>query len=89
VVLTEADCKPLASYPCIKCGHCLDACPVFLNPQHLGALALAERYDEMTTIHLADCMLCGCCGYVCPSNVPLPQLFKLAKTELKRRSTAA
>lgn len=89
VVLTEADCKPLASYPCIKCGHCLDACPVFLNPQRLGALALAERYDEAAANHLADCMLCGCCGYVCPSNVPLPQLFKLAKTELKRRSAAA
>ncbi len=35
------------SYPCIRCGHCLDACPVFLNPQLLGQLALAERYDEM------------------------------------------
>jgi electron transport complex protein RnfC len=89
VVLSEEETKPVPTYPCIRCGHCLDACPVFLNPQRLGALALAGRYDEMTAAHLADCMLCGSCGYVCPSNVPLPQLFRLAKSELRRRSVAA
>ncbi len=89
VVLTEADCKPVASYPCIRCGHCLDACPVFLNPQLLGSLAMAERWDTMVANHLADCMVCGCCSYVCPSNVPLTQLFRLAKAEVRRRSSAA
>jgi len=89
VVLSAAEVKPQASYPCIRCGHCLDACPVFLNPQLLGQLALKERWDEMETSHLADCMLCGCCGYTCPSNIPLPQLFALAKGALRRRPAAA
>ncbi len=89
VVLTEEDLKPQASYPCIRCGHCLDACPVFLNPQLLGRLAVKERYDEMEQHHLADCMLCGCCGYTCPSNIPLPQLFALAKAALRKRKAAA
>jgi electron transport complex protein RnfC len=84
VVLSEAETKPRASYPCIRCGHCLDACPVFLNPQHLGQLALKGRYEEMEAHHLADCMLCGCCGYTCPSNIPLPQLFALAKAQVRR-----
>ena len=88
VVLTAADTKPTVSYPCIRCGHCLDACPVFLNPQLLGQLALKERWDEMATNHLADCMLCGCCGYTCPSNIPLPQLFQLAKAALRKRPLA-
>jgi electron transport complex protein RnfC len=70
-VLAERECKTQASYPCIRCGHCLDACPVFLNPQHLGKLAAVERFDEMLAHHLNDCMLCGCCSYVCPSNIPL------------------
>ena len=89
VVLTAAETKPTASYPCIRCGHCLDACPVFLNPQLLGQLALKERWEAMEASHLADCMLCGCCGYTCPSNIPLPQLFALAKAALRRRPAAA
>jgi electron transport complex protein RnfC len=61
VVLASAETKPTVSYPCIRCGHCLDSCPVFLNPQLLGQLARKERWEEMETNHLADCMLCGCC----------------------------
>jgi len=89
IVLTDAEVKPQRSYPCIRCGHCLDACPVFLNPQVLGQLAMYERYDEMNEHHLQDCMLCGCCGYTCPSNIPLTQLFALAKTHLRRAPKAA
>jgi len=85
VVLSAAETKPTVSYPCIRCGHCLDSCPVFLNPQILGQLSLKERYEEMAEHHLADCMLCGCCGYTCPSNIPLPQLFALAKAALRKR----
>ncbi|HBH02604.1 MAG: hypothetical protein A2W08_05620 [Candidatus Rokubacteria bacterium RBG_16_73_20] len=89
VVLSAAEVRPQVSYPCIRCGHCLDACPVFLNPQLLGQLAQKERWDEMEANHLADCMLCGCCGYTCPSNIPLPQLFALAKGALRQRQAAA
>ncbi len=88
VVLTEADCKAQETYPCIRCGHCLDSCPVFLNPQLLGGLAMAGRYEEMEANHLMDCMLCGCCSYTCPSNIPLSQLFQLAKTALRQRAVA-
>ena len=89
VVLTARETRPTRSYPCIRCGHCLDACPVFLNPQLLGQLALKGRYEEMEGQHLADCMLCGCCGYTCPSNIPLPQLFALAKVALRKRPAVA
>ncbi len=88
VVLRTSDCRPRETYPCIRCGHCLDACPVFLNPQLLGTLAKAHRYEEMADARLQDCMLCGCCAYVCPSNLPLPQLFQLAKTALRARKAA-
>jgi electron transport complex protein RnfC len=89
VVLSAREVRAQASYPCIHCGHCLDACPVFLNPQHLGKLAAAGRYDEMVTHHLNDCMLCGSCSYVCPSNIPLSQQFAAAKVALRQRKPAA
>ncbi len=88
VVLTDDEVKPQESYPCIHCGHCLDACPVFLNPQLLGSLARIERYEEMAEHHLADCMLCGSCSYTCPSNIPLSQMFALAKAALRKLKAA-
>jgi electron transport complex protein RnfC len=85
VVLSEKETRQRESYACIRCGHCLDACPVFLNPQHLGQLALAGRYEESEQHHIWDCMLCGCCSYVCPSNIPLSQLFQVTRTALRHR----
>ena len=73
--------------PCIRCGHCLEACPVFLNPSQMGLLAQAGRYDDLQALHLADCMLCGSCSYACPSSIPLSQMFALAKAALKRPRT--
>ncbi len=90
VVLTANEVKPKKTYPCIKCGHCLDACPVFLNPSALGLLAQAGRYEDMQRrYHLQDCMLCGSCSYVCPSNIPLSQMFALSKTGLRKQEVAA
>jgi electron transport complex protein RnfC len=89
LVLAREECKEQEIMPCIRCGKCLDACPIFLNPQWLGALARAERWEEMVSeAHLNDCMLCGCCSFVCPSNIPLSQLFVAARAQLKRLAAA-
>jgi electron transport complex protein RnfC len=85
VVLTRKESRPRTVYACISCGHCLDACPMFLNPSRMGSLAQTARYQEMVDdTNLWDCMLCGACSYVCPSNIPLSQMFGLAKYQLGR-----
>lgn len=84
VVLAAHETRGEAVYPCIHCGRCLEACPVFLNPSLLGDYARVQRYPEMADHHLADCMLCGACSYVCPSNIPLSQLFQAGKAALRR-----
>ncbi len=84
IVLTRRDTPRFETLPCIRCGSCLEACPVFLNPSMLGLHAQAGRYEEMESMHLADCMLCGACSYVCPSAIPLSQMFALSKTALKK-----
>jgi electron transport complex protein RnfC len=85
VVLTSADVHAEDALPCIRCGRCLDACPVYLNPSLLGRMARVGRYEDMEPRHLGDCMLCGCCSYVCPSRIPLSQLFQVSKAMLRRR----
>ncbi len=82
VVLAKADPDLVDRriYPCIKCGACLDACPLHLNPSMLGQLAGVRDYESMErSYHLNDCFECGCCSYVCPSNIPLTQYFRIAK----------
>jgi electron transport complex protein RnfC len=89
VVLEKHETRQDKVYPCIHCGRCLEACPVFLNPSLLGDFARVARYDDMVDLHLADCMLCGSCAYVCPSNILLAQLFLASKVALRRAKAGA
>lgn len=77
------------TYPCIKCGECVESCPMGLNPSTLGMLAAKREYETMgSNYHLGECFECGCCTYVCPSNIPLVQQFRVAKQVLRERAAA-
>lgn len=82
----QADRK---TYPCIKCAECVESCPMGLNPSTLGMLAAKREYDLMgSQYHLGECFECGCCSYVCPSNIPLVQQFRVAKQILREKAIA-
>ena len=69
--------------PCIRCGECMDACPVNLLPQQLYWHAQAHEFDKVEKLNVFDCIECGCCSYVCPSHIPLVQYYRHAKAEIK------
>ncbi len=83
--LRDSEVEIRREYPCIRCSSCLDACPVFLNPSALGMLARSSHYEDMLDFHIMDCMECGSCSYVCPSNIPLVQRFRMAKGILREQ----
>lgn len=68
-------------HPCIKCGKCVQACPMHLNPSILGMLAAKRDYVTMEhSYNLNDCFECGSCTFSCPSGIPLVQYFRIAKS---------
>lgn len=64
---------------CIRCGRCLEACPMRLEPYLLATLAAAKRKDDLNAHGIRNCLECGCCSYVCPSSRPLVDLMRLGK----------
>ena len=67
---------------CIRCGRCIDVCPVGLRPAVLYRYEQAGRLDKLKQARLADCIECGACTYVCPGRAPLLQSFRSAKQRL-------
>ena len=65
--------------PCIRCGACVPACPVGLNPMRLHFLSLDSRNDEMQLENISHCLECARCDDVCPSGIPLARTFGAAR----------
>ena len=68
--------------PCIRCGTCVQACPIGLLPLEMAANVRAGDLQAAASLGLSDCISCGCCAYICPSHIPLVQFFSHAKGEL-------
>ncbi|MDQ6974120.1 MAG: electron transport complex subunit RsxC [Mariprofundaceae bacterium] len=65
--------------PCIRCGHCSEACPISLTPNILADHCRNEQLEKAADYHLFDCIECGACSYVCPSHIPLVHYFRFGK----------
>jgi electron transport complex protein RnfC len=80
----EVDYEMPAEPLCIRCGRCVDTCPMNLIPTYLAANAHVGKWEELRRFNILDCIECGCCNYVCPTKNPIVQLVKTGKAELAR-----
>jgi electron transport complex protein RnfC len=69
--------------PCIRCGKCIEICPMGLMPSMLSVLSEQGFYGDTREYNIFDCFECGSCTFVCPSKRPIVQLIRLAKSQTK------
>ena len=85
LALTAAEVQRTEETACVRCGRCVDVCPLDLVPTKIalgaraGSRAIVERY------YASACMECGCCAFECPASIPLVQLIRLGKVMLQSK----
>ncbi len=81
-VLTNADVRKAEETACIRCGRCVDACPMGLVPTKLALASRAKDVDLTQRYHIMGCFECGCCTFTCPASIPLVQLIRTGKAQV-------
>ena len=70
-ILTDADAHRKAAQPCIRCGKCVSACPMGLEPYLLATLSSFKDWERLEAEQVTSCISCGSCQFTCPSHRPI------------------
>ena len=81
IIAIDTDCSE--PNECIKCGRCVDVCPMELKPLHYFKLVGAQDWQGCKDMNIMDCMECRCCEYICSSKLPLVTMIKMGKNGVR------
>ena len=81
--IIAVDTDHTAEQPCIKCGRCVDVCPMELSPLYYAKYADEENWQGMKEKNVMDCLECRCCEYICSSKIPLVTKIKAGKNAVR------
>lgn len=85
VVLSPEEVGVFSERPCLRCGRCVQACPMGLMPSRLANFCEHEIIDPLEALGIHDCIECGSCGYICPSQRHLVQWIRMAKMKVREK----
>ncbi|HOK57047.1 MAG TPA: electron transport complex subunit RsxC, partial [bacterium] len=85
ILLLPEEKLPEDIQPCIRCGKCIEVCPMFLMPSEIGRYMEFEKVEKCENLNVFDCIECGCCAYICPAKRPLVDFIKCAKFKLRKK----
>ncbi len=81
--IITVDADNAEAQPCIKCGRCVDVCPMELKPLYFYKYAKEENWEGFKKENVMDCMECRCCEYICSSKLPLVSMIKTGKNAVR------
>ncbi len=88
LVMDENEARRGPESNCIRCGKCINACPMGLEPYLFSALVKNNRIEEAQAHNILDCIECGCCFFSCPANKPLTDEIRLGKNKVRAMMAA-
>ena len=68
---------------CIKCGRCVDVCPMELSPLYFAKYADEQNWQGMKDMNVMNCVECRCCEFICSSKIPLVSKIKAGKLAVR------
>jgi len=83
---TEEEDKMVKEPTCIRCGKCIEVCPMNLEPVFMYMYYTKRDFENMEKYHVVDCFECGSCSYNCPARMPLTHAFKTAKIMFQQKA---
>ncbi len=83
LVMDEGEARRNPETNCIRCGKCMHACPMGLEPYLFSQFVKNGRYEEAGKHNILDCIECGCCFFSCPANKPLTDEIRLGKNKYR------
>ncbi len=88
LVMDEGEARRNPETACIRCGKCMHACPMGLEPYMFSVLVKNNRIEEAKEHNILDCIECGCCFFSCPANKPLTDEIRLGKNKVRAMMAA-
>ena len=88
LVMDEGEARRNPETACIRCGKCMHACPMGLEPYLFSALVKNGRIEDAQKHNILDCIECGCCFFSCPANKPLTDEIRLGKNKVRAMMAA-
>jgi electron transport complex protein RnfC len=82
LLFTKNESKRVDLKPCIRCGKCIQVCPMGLEPIYLAQISERALWDEAEKGNIMDCIECGSCHYICPSGRPLLDYVRVGKSNV-------
>ncbi len=86
---TEDEDRTVEEPVCIRCGKCINVCPMRLEPTYMYIYYKKRDFDMLEKYHVTDCIECGSCTFRCPARMPLTHAFKTAKIMIQARAAKA